>query len=154
VVLLGAWEVYDRRYNGATLKVGTPAYAAHLSERLELAIGVLSDQGKRPVVLLTAPCYQGQLVGERRKWKARNDPRRRDAVNRVIREVAIRHPENVTVLDLQGYVCPTGQYQSHVDGVPLHEDGVHYTEGGAHLVWEWMTPRLEALARSARPVSP
>ena len=154
VVLLGAWEVYDRRYNGATLKVGTPAYAAYLSERLEFAIGVLSDQGKRPVVLLTAPCYQGQLVGERRKWKARNDPRRRDAVNRVIREVAIRHPEDVTLLDLQGYVCPTGEYQSQVDGVSLHEDGVHYTEEGAHLVWEWMTPRLEALARSARPVTP
>ena len=154
VVLLGAWEVYDRRYNGETLQVGAPAYAAYLSERLELAIGVLSDQGKRPVVLLTVPCYQGQLVGERRKWKARNDPRRRDAVNRVIREVALRHPENVTLLDLQSYVCPTGQYQSHVDGVALHEDGVHYTEEGAHQVWDWMTPRLEALARSAHPVSP
>ena len=106
VVLLGAWEVYDRRYNGATLKVGTPAYAAYLSERLELAIEVLSDQGKRPVVLLTAPCYQGQLVGERRKWKARNDPRRRDAVNRVIRQVATPSSGGRHVARLAGLRVP------------------------------------------------
>ena len=151
VILIGAWEVYDRRVDGTLLAVGTPEYAAYLETRLETAIKTVSDDGRRPVVLLTAPCYQGKLVGERRKWKARNDPDRREEVNRVIRDVARKHPESVTLLDLQGYVCPNGTYESRLEGIELHEDGVHYTKEGAHLVWEWMAPELETLGRPRSP---
>lgn len=146
VMLLGAWEVYDRRREGRELRVGSPAYADYLQERLEAAIEVVTDGGQLPLVLLTAPCYQAKLLGERRKWKARNDPARREAVNRVIRKVAREHADDVRLLDLQGYVCPTGEYQLELGGVSLHEDGVHYTEEGAHQIWKWMLPDLQELA--------
>lgn len=143
VILIGAWEVFDRRRKGELIEVGSPEFAAYLKGQLETGLDLLGG-GERPVFLLTAPCYNARLEGKLARWSDRNDSERRAAVNAVLRSFAAEHPESVTLLDLQGFVCPTGEYQPTVDGVELHRDGVHYTAEGAQLVWDWLLPSLEA----------
>jgi hypothetical protein len=36
-----------------------------------------------------------------------------------------------------------------MDGVKVRYDGVHFSKGGAKLVWQWLGPQLRRLA-SAR----
>jgi hypothetical protein len=39
-------------------------------------------------------------------------------------------------------LCEDGQYRATIDGVQMHTDGVHFTEEGARLYWQWLGPRL------------
>ena len=55
-------------------------------------------------------------------------PERVDAWNRLLREVAARHPTNVTVLDLNRVVCPDGEFTWSIDGLRVRTDGLHFTE--------------------------
>ncbi len=43
-----------------------------------------------------------------------DNPARRDAYNRMVREVAAEHPRTVSVVDLDEAACPGGQYASTV----------------------------------------
>ncbi len=66
-------------------------------------------------------------------------PERVDAWNRLLREVAARHPTKVTVFDLNRVVCPDGEFTWSIDGLRVRTDGLHFTE--------------RASARGDRPVA-
>ena len=143
VILIGAWEVFDRRRDGRLIEVGSPEFEVHLEEQLEMAVSLLGGES-RPVFLLTVPCYNARLTGARAKWKDRNDSARRAAVNAVLRKFAEEHSHSVELLGLRELVCPSGKYQPSLNGVELHRDGVHYSAEGTELIWEWLGPFLES----------
>ena len=143
MILIGAWEVFDRRRNGRLIEVGSPEFETQLEEELAVAISLVGGQG-RPVFLLTVPCYNARLTGDLAKWKDRNDPTRRAAVNAVLRRFSRKRPGSVKLLGLRELVCPTGEYQPSLDGVELYRDGMHYSVAGAELIWEWLAPFLES----------
>ena len=145
VVLVGAWEVFDRLVAGQVLRVGSPGFADYLEAQLKRGIEILARDG-RPVVLLTSPCFNAPDDGILVPWQERNDPGRVDAVNESIRRVAIQNPDTVALIDLHAFVCPAGEYQPVLQGVTLHSDGSHYTQAGAHLVWTWLAPQLAEVA--------
>ena len=57
VLLIGAFEVYDRVVDGQLVHFGTPAMATYLQGELDIARRVLTAGGA-PLVLLTVPCFQ------------------------------------------------------------------------------------------------
>jgi peptidoglycan/LPS O-acetylase OafA/YrhL len=60
-------------------------------------------------------------------------------MRRLYRQWAARHPHQVTLSDFSSYVCPAGPpCPKIVDGIQLREDGVHYSEEGAH----WLAARM------------
>jgi hypothetical protein len=137
VILIGAWEVFDRMVDGELIKVGTPEFEAHLRNELDLGADILAQDGK-PVVILTSPCFD-----DTDEWTAERDPERVTALNEVIVAWSTDRAD-VDLVDLHGLTCPDGIYQREVDGVTLHRDGVHYLPDGAVLVWEWLIPQLDA----------
>jgi hypothetical protein len=143
VMLLGAWEVFDRRLDGQSLMLGSSAHREDLIERLEQSVDILRGDG-RPVFLLTVPCYKGRPGMFRGLHSFQNDPSRRQILNQVYRIAESRFPEKVQLLDLQDLVCPDGTYQAELDDVVLHQDGVHYTVEGARRIWAWLGPQLVA----------
>ncbi|HEX9992172.1 MAG TPA: acyltransferase family protein [Acidimicrobiales bacterium] len=144
-VLVGRWEVMERVHDGEWAHVGQPAFDAYLLEELETMVAVTTARGAR-VALLTAPYYRR---GERPDGGIfpEDEPARVDAWNRLVREVAARHPGSVTLVEFGAHVTPGTEYVRDVDGVRVRSDGVHVTVSGAHWIAPWLFPRLAAIGR-------
>jgi peptidoglycan/LPS O-acetylase OafA/YrhL len=150
VILLDRWELVDRRLGTEFRHVGQPEYNLYLAHELELAISTAGRQGAH-VVLLTAPYTRraerpdGGLYDE-------DLPERVDAWNQLLREVAARHPTNVTVLDLNRLVCPDGEFTWSINGLRMRTDGLHFTERGVReVIAPWLLPQVAAIAVGAEP---
>ena len=72
-----------------------------------------------------------------------------DRLNLKLLELAGKHPEDVTVVDLAGQVCPDGPpCPAKVDGfTPRGFDGAHFSPRGAVWASEWLLPTLEAATK-------
>ena len=80
-----------------------------------------------------------------------------ERMNRLLREVAARHPHQVAVIDLGARVCPSGPGCPYVvtafDPTPatadqtLRTDGIHYLVSVSLWVAQWLVPRIAATAK-------
>lgn len=149
VILLDRWELMDRRIDGVYRHVGDPVYDAYLESELELAISIVTARGAH-VALLTAPYtrraerYDGSLYDE-------DLPERVEAWNRLLYQAQARHPQQVSIIDLNARVCPEGEFTWTVNGgLQIRSDGLHFTvEGVRAWVAPWLLPKLAALALGA-----
>ncbi|MBO1766594.1 acyltransferase family protein [Allobranchiibius sp. GilTou38] len=55
--------------------------------------------------------------------------------------VAQHQARGVHLLDLSSRLCATG-YHPVMNGTTLYQDGVHFTQGGAQLIWSWLAPAI------------
>jgi peptidoglycan/LPS O-acetylase OafA/YrhL len=150
LLLVGAWDVYDRRIDGELLRFESPEFESHFRAQLEETFAALSSGGAH-VVFLTTPCFQPVLTDLGAWGTERGDPARIAALNRYLEEFAAARPGAVSVLDVNNLLCPEGQFTGELQGVQMHTDGVHFTRAGAELIWEWLVPQLNALGREYAP---
>jgi peptidoglycan/LPS O-acetylase OafA/YrhL len=143
VMLFGPWDTLDLKVGGEVLEVGTPEWRDYAWSQLESAVDTFSTSGAK-VILLTAPCFKPRdmalapTVGGQhlRVWPV-------GPLNVLYRDFAQQHPE-VSVVDLDGFVCPGGEYSDlTIDGVGIRSDGVHFTPEGAAVVARWLAPQIE-----------
>ncbi len=147
VILLDRWELMDRRLNGVYQHVGQPAFDAYLLGQLDQAVSIVDSRGAR-VVLLTAP-YTHRAEKPDGSLYPEDDPARVDAWNALLRTEAARHPEIVSLLDLNRVVCPQGTFTWTVAGVRVRSDGLHFTPAGVQrVIAPWLLPRLATLAET------
>jgi len=144
----GRWEVVDRLYQGNWTNILHPQMAAYIKSQLEKAAAVANDAGV-PMVFLTAPCTQEPEQPDGDAWPEDN-PARRDAYNRMIREIAAAHPRTVSVDDLDKAACPGGRYATTVHGVVIRtvNDGVHFTPQGGVFLAPSLIPPIVAAGRA------
>jgi peptidoglycan/LPS O-acetylase OafA/YrhL len=144
VMLFGPWDALDLNVGGDVLEVGSPEWHAYAWNQLESAVDTLSSTGAR-VVVLTTPCFKArdlampQTIGGQHLnvWPV-------DPLNDLYGEFARRNPDRVSIIDLNGYMCPNGEYTDlTVDGVKIRSDGVHFTEDGAAIIARWLAPQIE-----------
>lgn len=150
VLFAGDWEQYDRYLGGRAVSFRDPqwlrltarAYRGVLAEmhRHVRHLAVVLDHCHRapPVALPVQTLYQWG-----RYPPVVNDGARVAAVNRAARLAAAAF-RDVAVLDVNAFLCGHG-YTGERAGVRLRTDGVHWTTGGAQIVWRWMAPRLRAV---------
>jgi len=136
VVMIGAWTVLDHRVDGTDLRFASDAWRDTVREALDDAATAAATTGV-PVVFLDVPC-----MGPGPGTTGRADPDRVAAVNELIRDVAVER-DDFSVAPLSTVICPDGNAQLTIDGVPARYDGVHYTRPGAALVWPWLFGELE-----------
>src|SRR5262249_24983978 len=105
------------------------AYTKALAQRME----ELRPNGGR--VFLTLIPYP---VGS---WVLANPHNLVDCFNRAVREVAEGAPF-VTLLDLQGELCPRGQCVMESNGKPVRPDGLHFDGPGAEEIARWVLTHL------------
>jgi peptidoglycan/LPS O-acetylase OafA/YrhL len=144
----GRWEVVDRLYQGKWENILQPQFAGYIKSQLEKAADVANTAGL-PMVFLTAPCTDEPEQPDGDAWPEDN-PARREAYNRLIREIAADHPRTVSVDDLDKAACPGGHYASTVKGVVIRtvNDGVHFTPQGGVFVAPAIMPPIVAAGRS------
>lgn len=139
---LGGWEVFDHVVDDEIVSPGSSGYATHLTKRLDEGLAALPDDV--PVFIPNVPCYhQEEFVVDGEDLSSdRNDVQRSKDVNTVLTDFADQH-ERVHLVDTYSWLCPSGSYQDELDGVQVRDDGVHYSDKGAHAFWEWMMPQIE-----------
>jgi peptidoglycan/LPS O-acetylase OafA/YrhL len=147
VLLIGAWELYDRVVDGRTIAFASEEARHDLLQQLDRARLALTSSGA-PLVLLTAPCFSPQqqdlgVWGEHE----RTEPWRVDWLNRVLRQYASAHPTDVTIGDLHKVLCPGGTFAADIAGVHVRNDGVHFTQEGSAFTLEWLIPFARRAAR-------
>ncbi len=150
VVLLveGAFNLADVRPPGSQnwLVPGTPRWARYFRAGLDDAVEVLSADGAT-VVIPRMPCLSRSTSTPALAQLSQFDPRRVDAANAVIDQLA-RTDDRVVAPDLFGFLCPTGRYQTALRGVsPVRVDGVHFGDAGSDLVAGFLEPSLRGAAR-------
>jgi peptidoglycan/LPS O-acetylase OafA/YrhL len=146
LLVLGGWEVLDHQVDGAVATPGSPEYERYIDSELQLAYDQLAPSSHR-IAILNVPCYHQQDTGlDRSIAENRNDPGRGRWLNQVLGRFVAAHSDKVALLDLDGFLCPGGRYLAKLHGVQVRYDGVHFTEGGAKLVWRWLGPQLRSLA--------
>ena len=161
VLLLGRWDLMDRRYEGRWIWPGSPGFRADFLTQLGQAIDLLSAGGAQ-VVLLTTPVVGSSTTPSPR---ARRDvcsaqghrlwcedlPGRAAVLNRLLRLGATRSDGRAVVIDLAARVNPGTTYTRRVDGVTVRlADGVHFGVPGTDWLAPWLLPRLKALTADAR----
>lgn len=146
LVFLGAWEVFDPYVGGERLAVGSPRWASYVDHQLEQGIEALADGTSTRIGLATVPCFatSDPVLGIRSGERA--ERRRTEAVDRVVRTVAARHPGRVALVDWAGFVCPNGNDRGPIDGVVVRPDGMHPDAPADRIVWTWLAPIVLAMA--------
>ena len=150
VLLLNRWEMMDAKLNGVYTHVGQPDFDRYLTGQLDRAVGIMGSHGSHIVLLTAAYTHRaerpdGGLYNE-------DQPARIDAWNSLLRAEAAKHPDTVTLLDLNKVVCPDGRYTQSVGGLQVRSDGLHFTpEGVRQLIAPWLLPQLTAVAETGAP---
>ena len=123
VVQVGFWESQIRLFGGAMVNLSDPAYAAYIQANLEQAVDLV-HAGGASVILATAP-YDGDGTPA---WAV-------DDFNAIVAAVARRDAADVSVLDVNRLLDPTGRYTTVVNGLTVRTpDRVHLTAAGVQRV--------------------
>jgi len=149
-MLVGRWEVSDHLYDGQWVHVGEPVWDAHLTGEIDSAVDLFSAGGAK-VVLFTMPYVDPSQEAADGTPFSENDPARARAFNAVLAGVAKHRSSQVTLIDVNEMLDPSGQYQSVVDGVVARTtDGVHISEPGGEWLQPQVMPLVAALGGKAR----
>lgn len=162
VMFPGPWEQYDRWIDGEQVAYTDPRWTQATVRDYKRVLEELAAVTPQVAVVLNT-CHgapdldlpDAVLFQAGRYPDVVNDPARITAVNEAALAAVERSGLDVTVIDPVPILCDGG-YQARIDGVPLHTDGVHFTEEGARWYWEWLGPRLLKAGRplSATPSAP
>ncbi len=148
-LLVGRWEVTDRKLDGVWTHVGEPAYDVYLSAHLDEAITALSSHGAK-VALLTAPVFEPQEAPDG-DYYPETDATRVVAFNRLLAQAAARHPGVAALVDFGHVLTPDDRYAASINGeVVRWSDGVHVAPAGSELAARALFPRLVTLGRAAQ----
>lgn len=140
VVMVGAWEVLDHMVDGRRLSFPSDEWTTHVEAAIRRGVEAASSGGGR-VVFLRLPCMvqsRNLLVNA----QARNDRDRVAAFNAVLEAVA-DEVQLVSTLPLDELLCPGGVPLDEIDGETVRYDGVHLTDTGTDLVWNWLVEQLQ-----------
>jgi hypothetical protein len=154
-VLAGRWEVSTVEWRGRWTDILDRSFSRYVAGQLQRAVDIGSAAGAH-VVLFTAPCYDSGEQPDGEPWPE-DQTNRLDEYNALVRQVAAANPRTTRLVDLDGLVCPGGQYETTIDGVTVRApDGVHFpfssptnpqaadpdTQAQVEQFSDWLGPRL------------
>lgn len=130
--------VDDYLIDGRTVVFGTQAHDRFIEDSLDQVQSGVASSGATRLVLLNLSCHR---LGNLTPGSARiSDDNRVRHINRVVAGWA--HQRGVQVLDLYGLLC-TGGYHGELNGSPLYQDGLHFTQSAAETIWGWILGELQ-----------
>ncbi len=138
VVMSSGWDWVDRKLPewNEFKKYGDPTFDAHMLREYRAAADQLTAKGAE-VVWLNDACYELEAFSG-------NDPRH--ANTDILPKVADGR-DDVQIYDFFADVCPGGQYQRELFGLPdARPDGIHLSDAAADVEAATLMPKLRAAA--------
>ena len=145
-VLYGTWDVVDRQIPGDDQwrTLGDPVYDDFLRSELSSYMDMLTAQGST-VVWMLHPYIEAGIADD--KNGPENDPRRMDAFNQMIKDVAATK-QRIQVLDLPAHMRSTPEGELSLTDRP---DGIHWTRAGSAKLAPWLGETLVDVAKGTPP---
>jgi hypothetical protein len=143
LVVLGAWDVFDVKVNGQTLKFGSQASDQRFIDGVQKGIAALTASGVK-VALLEVPCMRPKDVkgaGVPALAERGNDQRVAH-VNDLLRKVAAANPVTTVFVSGPQQYCTD---PSIATSLAYRWDGVHAYKPGAELTFSTIAPALLSL---------
>jgi hypothetical protein len=139
--------------DGVWTDIGQPSFQRYELDQMERVIRIGTAHGAH-FDFATMPAI-GSADDSLEASRA-DQSQRQKIYNRLIDEVAARHPDTVSVVDYGKIISPGGVFHEYLDGVQVRSpDGVHtpaYAPGNAfagnasepvaHAFYDWLSPRL------------
>lgn len=127
-----------------------PAFDRHVVTEYSDIVAFLASQNVK-VVLFNLPYFDPPQEAPDGSFYPEDQPSRVAAFNRDLAEVAKNERGRVTLVDLNGELCPQGRFQTVVDGVVARwPDGIHATPAGGQWLQPWLLPRVAVLGLEER----
>ena len=140
--------VSDFKTGDGVQRFGTAGHDAFIRASLEHVRTTSLAHGAKRVAINTLACHRMPDFGVNKEIDLINDDDRVRHVNEVATSWARSH--GVAVIDTYGALCKGG-YHGEVNGVPLYEDGLHYTPQSAPIYWRWLAPQIRDIASGRTP---
>ncbi len=135
--------VAHTRSGPVDLAVGTPEWTAEMHRRIDARITQLMATGAKVIVVLQAPTVEGPMTHGNTSID-----RAYAAMNALLRTETRLHRDQVGVVDLATYVCPSGPPCPYVvHGTVLRGDELHYSPAASLQVATWLVPQILEAAR-------
>ena len=149
VMPVSHWDAYDVTVNDVDVRYGTAEYDAMLVDAWNENLDVLTATGAH-VAMMTTPCfrYEGEVNGFDLHSRVADD--RTKALNSAARAFVRDAADTVSLIDIRALTCPNDTYDYVINDVPLHRDGIHFTQGALPIVWRWLVDELLTIAYTAR----
>jgi hypothetical protein len=141
VLVVLSWPgIGDRELDGELRHPCDPVFDAHHRERFRLAVAT-AGAGGADVWLANSPDLATAPPGDvsEQRIACINDSIRR-TVDTATTDGLVTG--RVRVLDLRGWVCPSGVCSAEIDGDVLRPDGLHFEGPGGLRAAEWILGRL------------
>jgi lysophospholipase L1-like esterase len=140
VIYTGQFDIVDKHVDGEWLSVGSDEFNDYFLDELEAVRETVTATGARLVLLTSnysdpAPSPSGKTA-----YHDENV----DNLNNMLRDFAAEHPDDVTVLDLNHFISPDGEYTGSIDGIGdiRESDRVHFNAAGQAYIAEWLARKL------------
>jgi len=147
-VLIGPWEIFDRRDGDAWAPFGSPESDALLRPQLDALLTVLSSRGGAVVLLTASPLDRTDGVSAR-EWTL-DERERIEHLNGLLADAvddAAARGIDASVVNLASFVCPGEDgCRRDVAGTRIRGDGIHFTDDGSVVAAAWLAPQLRELA--------
>ncbi len=139
---MSIWEKSDLVVNGRTIVAGTAEWESTIMARMDVTLAGLTAGAARLVVVTEAPPAPNPTPGAQQADTAVDDAGYA-RVNALLRRFAVRHPDQVTLVDLAGQLCPGGPpCPEIVAGMQARPDGRHFSPAAATWAARWILQQI------------
>ncbi len=136
--------ITDYTVDGKVVSAGDPAHD-------EVVRGILDEVRNRSIaagaggfMVFNFACRNRPDMGAITEITRSNDISTVRQVNATVKSWGDAH--GVEVVDMFGALCPGNTFHEVVNGITLYDDGIHYSERSAPMIYSWMAPYLQAAA--------
>ena len=141
----GFWSLVPIKVGASVFGVEKPEWNERWTSERAATVDELIRAGADHVAITTLPCFSPA----RSRRSPRLAPQVTDRANEHLATIAAARSARVTLVDLAGFLCPGGRFQSGMGEVAqLRYDDLHFTDEGSDLIGRWLAPRIAGLVRS------
>jgi hypothetical protein len=134
-ILMFGGPMTDRLINGMWSHPCDSNFNKVYHEKLTSAVELLSSNGA--VVILPTIAYSTISSNVNITFH-----QRMDCINEIIRDVSASN-DRAVIIELGKFICPSNLCRTEIDGIVLREDGLHYSDEGAVLIYKWLTNQVD-----------
>lgn len=150
IVATDRWLLIDSLTDsGQRLTAGTDSHIRDTEDRLTITAASLTSTGATLVFIHILPVGQPMNCAKPQYSTAAvcnvraSDDTLTPKYNSIMDRIAAGLPDRIKVIDLSDVVCPKDQCSPILNGIPIREDGLHFTVSAAL----WLEPFIEAKLR-------
>lgn len=137
--------VTDRDVDGKVVKFGSDEWVGLVEDWLEEAQDAAGDS---EFAVMNLACHEMPTFGNEEIDRV-NDTDYVTRLNDTVEDWAADN--DVPVIDQYSLLCPGDEVHSTINGVPLYDDAIHFTDESGPIFWRWLAPQLQRIARGEDP---